>query len=127
MTLDDLINSLKWPDKQQVLERWKAQYEADRQPDAEFEVNWRTILVLFSLPKKMVWDSLPADLQRDWEPEKQDDARRILGVAGVWPQIVEFLTKNDLFDPQSPTRSIPEPPKAKNDRRDDDTQLQLAL
>ena len=127
MTLDDLYNSLKWPDSNDVLEKWAKQYNRDYHPDIAWEYSWRLVIVLFSLPKNMVWDTLPPDLQVDWTPEKQDDARRILGAAGVWPQIVDFLTKHDLFNPTEPTRSIPEPEKAENDEQSDDDQLQLTL
>jgi hypothetical protein len=95
MTLLDLYSSLDWSGTEEAAEHWQEDHpEQTNQPDKEFTTQWRQTLLLYALPQEITGSQCP-----DWSMERNQSAKAALAAAGVWPQVVDWLVRNDLIGP----------------------------
>ena len=92
LTLQSLFDSLDFSGSEAEMEKWKKQAEPEEQEDPQFARNWRLTLLLYALPEEITGGEA-----LEWTLERSKAARYTLHCAGVWPQVVDWLVRNDLM------------------------------
>ena len=97
ISLIDLYNDIDWTDAEQELDRWKDHapfMSINKTPTDDFKLKYRCTLLSYALPKEVIVDNLS-----DWTLEKQQTARWLLQMAGVWNHVTEWLLQHKLIGP----------------------------
>ena len=97
ISLIDLYNDIDWTDAEQELSRWRDHAPSmpiNKTPTEDFKLQYRCTLLAYALPEEVVVDKLP-----DWTLEKQQTARWLLQMAGVWNHVAEWLLQHKLIGP----------------------------
>ena len=97
ISLIDLYNDIDWTDTEEELARWRNNTPSlfiDKTPTDDFKFQYRCTLLAYALPEEVVVEKLP-----DWTLEKQQTARWLLQMAGVWNHVTEWLLQHKLIGP----------------------------
>ena len=91
VSIATIYKELDWSKAAESLSKWEKDRKPEERDYEDFKKEWRCTLLAYSLPHE-------ATLLDDWTPERSQEARYQLHIAGVWPQVVKLLIKHNIME-----------------------------